>query len=100
MSAALDNIDYNEPYHTLILTGKGWVRELLAGHPEHIHCEFRVHHHVFMELITELRQMGYTNSKYVSLEEQLAIFLYACVTGLTIQHIGEQFQRSNDTISQ
>ncbi|KIK40438.1 hypothetical protein CY34DRAFT_40113, partial [Suillus luteus UH-Slu-Lm8-n1] len=36
---------------------------------------------------------------YVSLEKQLAIFLYSCMIGLTIQHVGEQFQRSNDTIS-
>jgi hypothetical protein len=33
------------------------------------------------------------------LEEQLAIFLYACVTGLSVRHLGERFQRSNDTIS-
>jgi hypothetical protein len=33
------------------------------------------------------------------LEEQLAIFLYACVTGLSVRHLGEHFQRSNDTIS-
>jgi hypothetical protein len=63
-----------------------------------IRCELGIHRHVFAELIAELREMGHSNSKYVSLEEQLAIFLYACVTGLTIQHIGEQFQRSNETI--
>jgi hypothetical protein len=88
-----------EPYHTSILTGEGWVLELLAGHPKCIQCELGVHQHVFIELIEELREMGYTNSKHVSLEEQLAIFLYACVTGLTIRHLGERFQRSNDTIS-
>jgi hypothetical protein len=59
-----------------------------------------VHQHVFIELIEELHEMGYTNSKHVSLEEQLTIFLLACVTGLTIRHLGEWFQRSNDTISE
>ena len=88
-----------EPYHTSILTGEGWVLELIAGHPERIRCELGMHQHVFAELISELREMGHTNSKYVSLEEQLAIFLYACVTGLTIRHLGERFQRSNETIS-
>jgi hypothetical protein len=96
----LEGIDHKEPYHTSILTGEGWVMELLAGHPERIRCELGMHHDVFVELISELRRMGYTNSKYVSLEEQLAIFLYACVTGLTIRHLGERFQRSNETISQ
>ncbi|KIM64947.1 hypothetical protein SCLCIDRAFT_1164605, partial [Scleroderma citrinum Foug A] len=38
-------------------------------------------------------------STHISLEEQLAIFLYICVTGLPIRHIGERFQRSNDMIS-
>ena len=89
-----------EPYHTSILTGEGWVLELLTGHPEHIHCELGVHRHVFLELITELCRLGHTNSRFVSLEEQLAIFLYTCITGLTICHAGEQFQRSIETISQ
>jgi hypothetical protein len=88
-----------EPYHTSILTGEGWVMELLAGHPNRIRCELGVSHEVFANLIDELQQMGYGNSKYVSLEEQLAIFLYMSVTGLTIRHVGERFQRSNETIS-
>ena len=73
--------------------------ELLAGHPECIHCELGVTVQVFEAMIRELWDMGYENLKHVSLEEQLVIFLYACVTGLTIRHLGEQFQRSNSTIS-
>jgi hypothetical protein len=88
-----------EPYHTSILTGEGWVMELLAGHPDRIRCELGMARHVFVELVSELRRIGYSNSKYVSLEEQLAIFLYTCVTGLTTRHVGERFQRTNDTIS-
>ena len=88
-----------EPYHTSILTGEGWVLELLSGHPERIRCELGVSQDVFVKLISELHKMGHTSSKFVSLEEQLAIFLYCCVTGLTIRHVGERFQRSNETIS-
>lgn len=88
-----------EPYHTSILTGQGWVMELITGHPERIRCELGVHHHVFAQMISELREMGYCNSRYVSLEEQLAIFLYSYVTGLTVEHVGEHFQRSNETIT-
>lgn len=73
--------------------------ELLSGHPNRIRCELGVSHDVFVALILELRDMGHGNSKYVSLEEQLSIFLYMCVTGLTIRHVGERFQRSNETIS-
>jgi hypothetical protein len=88
-----------EPYHTSALSGEAWVMELLSGHLERIRCELGMHAHVFAELISELRILGHTNSKFVSLEEQLAIFLYTSVTGLSIRHVGERFQRSNDTIS-
>jgi hypothetical protein len=87
------------PYHTSILTGEGWVMELRLGNPRRIHCELGVHCHVFEALVSELRGMGHADSRFVSLEEQLAIFLYSCVTGLTIRHAGERFQRSNETIS-
>ena len=87
------------PYHTSVLSGYHWVLELLAGHPEHIQCELRVHMDVFLQLVTELWESGLSDSRNVMLEEQLAIFLYNCVTGLTVRHVGEWFQRSNETIS-
>jgi hypothetical protein len=91
--------DEPEPYHTSALSGQEWVIELIIGHPERIRCELGVHAHVFEQLINELRALGHADSRYVSLEEQLAIFLYSCVTGLTVRHVGERFQRSNGTIS-
>jgi phosphate starvation-inducible membrane PsiE len=75
------------------------VMELLEGHHNCIQCELGVSCDVFLELIKELRRLGHRNSKYVSLEEQLAIFLYMSITGLTIRHVRERFQRSNETIS-
>jgi hypothetical protein len=88
-----------EPYHVSALTGKGWVIELICRHPDCIQTELGVSHHVFNALLFELQEAGHVSPNYVSLEEQLAIFLYACVTGLTIRHLGERFQRSNETIS-
>ena len=79
--------------------GEGWVQELLNGHPKCIQCELGVTTDVFQQLIAELHAMSHGQSRYVSLEEQLAIFLYMCVTGLTIWHAGERFQHSNATIS-
>jgi hypothetical protein len=98
-SSLLLSLTEREPYHTSILTGEGWVMELLAGHPKRIRCELGVHRHVFLELIQELQRLGHDKSKYLSLEEQLAIFLYISVTGMTTRHAGERFQRSNETIS-
>ncbi|KAF9231323.1 hypothetical protein BU15DRAFT_9657, partial [Melanogaster broomeanus] len=65
-----------EPYHTSALSGEAWVIELLLGHPNRICCELGMHAHVFAALVSELRSMGQKDSKFVSLEEQLAIFLY------------------------
>jgi hypothetical protein len=99
LEAYSDTYYDKQPYHTSALSGAAWVTELLAGHPERIRCELGVHKHVFYTLINLLRQAGCRDSKHVLLEEQLAIFLYASVTGLSIRHLGERFQRSNETIS-
>ena len=87
------------PYHTSILTGAGWLMELLLGHPDRIRCELGVRKHIFEALVNELCTMGYGDNRSVCLEEQLGIFLYSCVTGLTVRHVGERFQRSNDTVA-
>ena len=88
------------PYHTSVLTGKGCVMELLAGHPWCIHMELGVSHEVFIALVDELHLMGHTDSKFVSLEEQVAIFLYTSVINLTAWHLGERFQQAHETIAE
>jgi hypothetical protein len=91
---------YNKiPYHTSALTGADWVCELLNGHPKRICNELGVHKHVFHALIDELQLAGHGPSKHVYLEEQLAIFLYTCITGLSLCHVCERFQRLGDTVS-
>jgi hypothetical protein len=88
-----------EPYHTSILSSYAWLQELLHGHPKHICTELGVHKEVFHALIRVLWSIGHGDTRYVTLEEQLAIFLYTSVTSLSIHHIGEQFQHANGTIS-
>ena len=88
-----------EPYHTLILSGQMSVDELLEGHPDHIYCKLSVQKEIFLELVCTLHNFGITGSKHISLKEQLSIFLYMSMTGLTICHTGKCFQCSNDTIS-
>jgi hypothetical protein len=88
-----------EPYHTSALSGAAWVLELLEGHPKRIRCELGVSKEVFLFLTSYLQLIGVHHSRGILLEEQLAIFLYRCVTGISVRHTGERFQRSNDTIS-
>jgi hypothetical protein len=91
---------YNKQgYHTSALTGQAWVLELLNGHPDRIQCELGVRLHVFNNLKKTLEEQGHQDSKDVTLEEQLSIFLYTCVTGLTSRHVGERFQRASNTIT-
>ncbi|KAF5376797.1 hypothetical protein D9757_009487 [Collybiopsis confluens] len=90
---------WKQPYHTSALTGYGWVLELVHGHPERIRTELGVHLHVYIALVEQLRLLGMADSRYVKLEEQVAIFLYMSVTGLSLRHVAERFQRANDTVS-
>ena len=79
------------PYHTSALTGAGWVHELLDGQPECIHNELGVHKHVFLGLVEALEHYGVTSSGHLYIKEQLAIYLYTCVTGLSLHHVSERF---------
>jgi hypothetical protein len=105
IAAGLSAIEYAQayydkrPYHDSVFPGIAWVLELLTGHPERIRKELGVHKHVFYALINTLKAAGCRRSKYVTLEEQLAIFLYTCVTGLSLVHVCERFQRAPDTAS-
>jgi hypothetical protein len=98
VGAALAALSYSQtyfnktPYHNSALSGAGWVCELLGGHPERICKELGVHKHVFRALIVSLQNSEYTPLKFVTLEEQLTIFLYTCVTGLSLIHVCERFQ--------
>src|ERR1700737_4576164 len=61
--------------------------------------ELGVHKHVFQSLSNSLKDASYRWSKYVTLEEQLTIFLYTSVTGLSMCHVAEHFQWAPETIS-
>ncbi|KAG1784465.1 uncharacterized protein HD556DRAFT_1219556, partial [Suillus plorans] len=64
------------PQHNSILTGHGWVRELLSGHPHRFHNMMGLSKPVFRRLLHELSEYaGLGHSRYISSEEQLAIFL-------------------------
>lgn len=91
---------WKQEYHTSALSGKAWLDELIVGHPNRIKTELGMRVHVFLALVAQLRLLaGLTDSKHVTAEEQVAIFLYTCVTGMSVRNVGERFQHSNETIS-
>ncbi|KAJ7054235.1 hypothetical protein C8F01DRAFT_968295, partial [Mycena amicta] len=67
---------WKQDYHTSALSGRGWLDELIHGHPDRIKSELGMRVHVFLALVAHLRILGLGDSKYVTLEEQTAIFLY------------------------
>ncbi|KAF8426102.1 hypothetical protein L210DRAFT_3420988, partial [Boletus edulis BED1] len=64
--------------HASTPKGQGW---LLTSHPDRIRRELGVRKQVFEQLVWELSPRGHTHSEGITLEEQLAIFLYICTTG-------------------
>ncbi len=89
---------WKQPYHTSALTGEAWVQELIDGHSNRISNKLEMQLHVFLAFVANLRLIcGFETSKHgVTVQEQAAIFLYACITGLSVCHLGEWFQRSNE----
>ena len=81
------------PFHTAILTGQVWIMELLNGHLDRIRLCLGVSHDVFDALVHILQQHSHgTSLNGITVEEQLGIFLYTCVTGLSSRHVAERFQ--------
>ncbi len=87
------------PYHDSPYCSEIWLRDLMKGHPDRFHGQFGVHKHVFRHLVTELQALGMANSKHLTLDEHVAIFLYSVVSGLLVQLISECFQHSFSMIS-
>ena len=88
------------PMHTSILTGKGWLDEVLHGHPDRCHRELGMSALQFSLLWAELAANGeLADSRFITSQEQLAIFVYWMVHGSSQRELQERFQRSGDTIS-
>src|SRR5260370_31402093 len=87
------------PMNTSKLTGMVWVHELLTGHPVWFSDALAMSKHVYWKLVEELQLYAeLTHSKYVLVEEQVAMFLHFCKTGGIIQDLQECFQHSPSTI--
>ena len=88
------------PMYNSKLSGEAWVQELLHGHPSCFHDNLGMSKFVFQRLVQELQiYAGLDDSKCITKEEQVAIFLHLCRTGAVTRDIRERFQHSADTIS-
>ncbi len=97
--ASVSHLYFKTPRQTSQLSGRAWLEEMFNGHYAIFKNTFGVAKHVFNRLTKVLQQHGLADSRYVELKEQLAIYLYTCVTGLSNHKVQLHFQRSADTVS-
>ncbi|WAR54063.1 hypothetical protein PtB15_3B573 [Puccinia triticina] len=89
-----------EPYNNAIFTGEAWTRHILNGNRLRAQAMFRLSTHVFDICSEELLSIDVEPaSKLVSMDEQLAIFLYIVGQNATNRQTQDRFQHSGETIS-
>ncbi|OAY64833.1 hypothetical protein ACMD2_18072 [Ananas comosus] len=72
-----------------------YVQEVLEGHDERCKREFRMETHVFKALVKCLKDKGLIlDTKYVSAEEQVAMFLFTLSKNASNHSVQERFQHS------
>lgn len=89
-----------KPMHTSKLTGAVRVNEILTGHESLSKRNFRMEASVFHALVNKLREKQLlADSRFVSVEEKVAIFLYALAKNASNETLQDVFQHSGETIS-
>ena len=88
------------PCRTSSHTRYKFVMEVLKGHKDRCHQQFRMEKHVFMKLCNTLSQKyGLQKGRDVSLVETLAMFLITLGHVFGNRMVQERFQHSSETIS-
>jgi len=84
---------FKQPYHTSVLSGQMWVKELLGVNPRCIKDQLGMQKKMFRMFIRKLTSMtNASDTWHVVLEEQVSIFLYIIVTNLSNRKVAEHFQ--------
>lgn len=82
------------------LKGREMIRQMLAeNNPARVRDFLRMSKAVFQALCFVLSVHGLRETTHMSVEEQVAIFLYICGGNYSNRTAMETFQRSGDTIS-
>jgi hypothetical protein len=99
--ANADNTLFSESYHNSMLTGEAYIQELLtSSNPHWLEDILGVPRTVFLKMLEILSDVTkFQDTREVSMEEQLAIFLYFGQTNVDYCHIADRFNQSTDMIS-
>jgi DDE superfamily endonuclease len=90
-----------QPMRTSSLSGETYVNEIInCRNPRRIQEVLRMKLEVFKFLCSELKAHGgLTPSRYVGVEEQVAMFLHAIAHSCSNREVQERFQHSGETVS-
>jgi hypothetical protein len=82
------------------LPGAEYIRELLSSHPKRIYDVLRMKKDTFLDLCQWLKEYTALNSSWrISIEEQVAMFLWTVNYSASNRQVQERFQHSNETVS-
>lgn len=87
-----------QPCHTRPFSGEAYIQDLLKGHPGRFRENFRMQIPTFLRLCDNLQSVGLNHSRWVSLEQQLGIFLFIVANKNGNRMAQEMFQHSGETI--
>jgi len=89
------------PIRTSALTGREYVDEVLnCKNPRRCQEVLRMKLEVFHFLCSELKSKGrLTPSRHITVEEQIAMFLYTVARAASNRDVQERFQHSGETVS-
>ena len=88
------------PCRTSILRGHDYVLEVLNGNDIQCFEQFRMKPHVFITFCEVLQERRYLqHSRYLTVQEQVCIFLLSIGHNIRNRIIQERFQHSGHTIS-
>jgi hypothetical protein len=87
------------PCRTSVLTGEAWVNELLSGNRRRFRENLRMNPETWHYLQNLLIHRGLGPSRYVSVNEKMAIFLFIVGHAASNRQAQERFQRSGWTIT-
>ncbi|KAD3337085.1 hypothetical protein E3N88_32605 [Mikania micrantha] len=87
------------PCHTSDYIGNIFINDVLNGHPRQCYDMFRMHVLVFRQLCLDLAtKYGLKQTRNISIEESVGIFLMILAHGCTKRFVQESFNHSGETI--
>jgi hypothetical protein len=88
-----------QPKRTSSMTGRRYIEELLAGgHEIRVQEVLRMRLTPFRRLTTIMRGRLLYDSRHISVEEQLAMFLHVVGRGTSFRDVEERYQHSGETV--